>query len=176
MLTAASVNLHELFGAGGSLADCLADFAPRPEQLAMAEEVSDAIRDGHNLVLEAGTGTGKTLAYLIPALLSGQRVIISTGTRTLQDQLFHRDLPMVGRAILVSASFAFAISMGEFGATAVIARPEFPTIPTMIFKLLGQPGASNYGQAMALSTLLMLVSGAGIFAIEHLRIAEVGEF
>ena len=99
MLTAASVNLHELFGAGGSLADCLADFAPRPEQLAMAEEVSDAIRDGHNLVVEAGTGTGKTLAYLIPALLSGQRVIISTGTRTLQDQLFHRDLPMVGRAM-----------------------------------------------------------------------------
>ena len=86
------------------------------------------------------------------------------------------DVPLVGRAILVSATFAFAISLGEFGATALIARPEFPTIPTMIFKLLGQPGASNYGQAMALSTLLMLLSGVGIFAIERLRIAEVGEF
>ncbi len=86
------------------------------------------------------------------------------------------DLPLVGRAVLVSATFAFAISLGEFGATALIARPEFPTIPTLIFKLLGQPGASNYGQAMALSTLLMLLTGGAILAIEKLRIADVGEF
>jgi ATP-dependent DNA helicase DinG len=92
-------NLAEFFGVDGALAGCLDGFAPRPEQLAMAEEVSNAIAGGHNLVVEAGTGTGKTLAYLVPALLSGQRVIISTGTRTLQDQLFHRDLPMIGRAL-----------------------------------------------------------------------------
>ncbi|NND54476.1 MAG: ATP-dependent DNA helicase [Gammaproteobacteria bacterium] len=65
----------------------------------MATAVSEAIRGGENLVVEAGTGTGKTLAYLIPALLSDRRVIVSTGTKTLQDQLFHRDLPNVCRAI-----------------------------------------------------------------------------
>lgn len=81
------------------MADCLDGFAPRPEQVAMAEEVHAAIRTGHNLVVEAGTGTGKTLAYLVPALLSGHRIVISTGTKTLQDQLFHRDLPMIGQAL-----------------------------------------------------------------------------
>jgi len=91
-------NLDEFFGADGPLSECLTGFAPRPEQLAMAAEVADAIRTGHNLVVEAGTGTGKTLAYLVPALLSGQQVVISTGTRTLQDQLYHRDLPTLGKA------------------------------------------------------------------------------
>jgi thiamine transport system permease protein len=86
------------------------------------------------------------------------------------------DLPLVGRAILVSALFAFAISIGEFGATAMIARPEFPTIPVLIFRLLGQPGAQRYGQAMALSTILMLVTGAGMLLMERMRIADVGEF
>jgi len=65
----------------------------------MAQDVAAALSDGHHLVIEAGTGTGKTLAYLLPALDSGMRVIISTGTKTLQDQLFHRDLPMIGKAI-----------------------------------------------------------------------------
>jgi len=91
-------NLDEFFGVDGPLSECLSGFAPRPEQLAMAGEVADAILTGHDLVVEAGTGTGKTVAYLVPALLSGQRVIISTGTRTLQDQLYHRDLPMLGKA------------------------------------------------------------------------------
>jgi thiamine transport system permease protein len=86
------------------------------------------------------------------------------------------DLPLVGKAVLVAASFAFSISLGEFGATALIARPEFPTIPTMIFRLLGQPGAAHYGQAMALSTILMLASAGAVLSIEGLRIAEVGEF
>lgn len=86
------------------------------------------------------------------------------------------DAPLVGRAALVAASFAFSISLGEFGATALIARPEFPTIPTMIFRLLGQPGAAHYGQAMALSTILMLTTAGAVLAIERLRFAEVGEF
>jgi ATP-dependent DNA helicase DinG len=94
-----SDNLGALFGAGGPLAECLDGFAPRPEQVAMAEAVHAAIRTGHNLVVEAGTGTGKTLAYLVPALLSGRRIVISTGTKTLQDQLFHRDLPMISKAL-----------------------------------------------------------------------------
>jgi thiamine transport system permease protein len=86
------------------------------------------------------------------------------------------DLPIVGRAILVAATFAFAISLGEFGATAVIARPEHPTVPLAIYRFLSLPGALNYGQAMALSTILMLVCAAGILAIERLRVAEIGEF
>ena len=90
--------------------------------------------------------------------------------------LRHVDLPLVGRALLVSAVFAFTISLGEFGATALIARPEHPTIPVLIFRLLGRPGALNYGQALALSTILMSVAGAGMLAIERLRFAEVGEF
>jgi thiamine transport system permease protein len=86
------------------------------------------------------------------------------------------DLPLVGRAVFVGGAFAFAISLGEFGATALIARPEFPTIPVAIYRFLGQPGPLNYGQALALSTLLMLVCAAGIAAIESLRAGEVGEF
>ncbi|MCI0521147.1 MAG: iron ABC transporter permease [Chloroflexi bacterium] len=86
------------------------------------------------------------------------------------------DLPLVGRAVLVAAAFAFTISLGEFGATALVTRPEYPTIPVVIYRFLSQPGALNYGQAMALSTLLALVTGASILAIERLRIAEIGEF
>jgi len=86
------------------------------------------------------------------------------------------DLPLVGRALLVSAVFAFTISMGEFGATALISRPENITIPVAIYKFLSQPGGINYGQALALSTILMLVTTAGLLFIERFRISEVNEF
>jgi thiamine transport system permease protein len=86
------------------------------------------------------------------------------------------ELPVVGRAVLVGAVFAFTISMGEFGATVLIARPEFPTMPVAIFRLLGQPGALNYGQALAMSALLMLVCALGFIAIERFRAGGVGEF
>jgi thiamine transport system permease protein len=86
------------------------------------------------------------------------------------------DLPIVGRALLVGAVFAFTISMGEFGATALIARPQMPTMPVAIYRFLGQPGALNYGQALAMSTLLMLVCAIGMVAIEHFRVGEIGEF
>lgn len=86
------------------------------------------------------------------------------------------DLPLVGRSLLVAAVFAFTISLGEFGATALIARPEYPTVPVAIYRFLSQPGSLNYGQAMALSTLLMMITSLGILMIERLRVAEVGEF
>ena len=86
------------------------------------------------------------------------------------------DLPMAGRAVLVAATFAFTISLGEFGATAVLARPEYPTVPIAIYRLLGQPGALNYGQALALSTILMAVAMTSMLVIERMRIADVGEF
>ncbi len=91
--------MAELFGADGPLARTIDGFTVREEQIAMARRVASALRHRSRLVVEAGTGTGKTFGYLVPALLSGRRVIVSTGTRNLQDQLFHRDLPMVARAL-----------------------------------------------------------------------------
>jgi len=86
------------------------------------------------------------------------------------------DLPLVGRALLVAASFAFTISIGEFGASSLITRPEFPTVPVVIYRLLSRPGAMNYGQAMALSTILMLATLLGMLIMEYFRFGDVGEF
>jgi thiamine transport system permease protein len=86
------------------------------------------------------------------------------------------DIPMIGRSLLVAATFAFTISLGEFGATSLIARPEYPTIPIAIYRLISRPGESNYGQALALSTILMVVAGGAMFIIDRLRIGEIGEF
>jgi len=84
------------------------------------------------------------------------------------------DLPLTWRSMLAGGVFAFAISMGEFGATLLIARPEYPTIPLAIFRYLGQPGAVNYGQALAMATILMAVTAAGFFVIDRLRYREYG--
>ncbi len=89
----------ELFGPDGPLARSLPGYGPRPEQVQMAEHVAAALDARETLIVEAGTGTGKTFAYLVPALLSGRRVIVSTGTRALQDQLYHRDLPAICGAL-----------------------------------------------------------------------------
>ena len=86
------------------------------------------------------------------------------------------DWPLIRRALLVGAIFAFTISMGEFGATVFIARPQTPTLSTAIFRFLSQPGALNYGQALAMSSLLMLVCALGFLAIERFRIGDEGEF
>src|SRR5687767_3985246 len=100
------INLDDVFGPHGPLARTLPGFTPRRSQLAMADRVTRALDNRSALVIEAGTGTGKTFAYLVPALLSGRRVLISTGTRTLQDQLFNKDLPQVAAAIDVPARVA----------------------------------------------------------------------
>src|SRR3984885_9823744 len=92
-------DFNDVFNADGPLAQALPGYAHRPEQTAMAKAVGQALARLEPLIIEAGTGTGKTFAYLVPALLSGRSVIISTGTRTLQDQLFHRDLPLLARAL-----------------------------------------------------------------------------
>ncbi|NMO32616.1 iron ABC transporter permease [Streptomyces sp. GMY01] len=87
------------------------------------------------------------------------------------------DLPMVRRALLVAAGFAFAVSLGEFGATVFIARPDNPTLPVAVARLLSRPGDLNYGQAMALSTILMLVCAVALLLLERLRTADrSGEF
>jgi ATP-dependent DNA helicase DinG len=94
--------ISDILGPDGLLAHRLPGFAVRSQQLEMAEAVQRAIEGTRVLICEAGTGTGKTFAYLVPALLAGRKVIVSTGTRNLQDQLFHRDLPLV-RKVLASA-------------------------------------------------------------------------
>ncbi|MFJ9151471.1 ABC transporter permease [Streptomyces sp. NPDC102270] len=86
------------------------------------------------------------------------------------------DLPMVRRALLIAAGFAFAVSLGEFGATVFIARPDNPTLPVAVARLLGRAGDLNYGQAMALSTILMVVCAVALLVLERLRTDRTGEF
>lgn len=86
------------------------------------------------------------------------------------------DLPMIFPALLVGAIFAFTVSMGEFGATVLIARPQTPTLPLAIYRFLGQPGPLNYGQALAASTLLMLVCAVAFVLLEKFRYQDIGEF
>jgi ATP-dependent DNA helicase DinG len=93
------ISLAEFFAIDSPLRNLLPGFQPRAGQAWMAEAVADTIANGGKLVVEAGTGTGKTFAYLLPALQSGKKTIISTGTKALQDQLYHRDLPLVGKAV-----------------------------------------------------------------------------
>jgi thiamine transport system permease protein len=86
------------------------------------------------------------------------------------------DWPIVGRATLAAAVFAFTISLGEFGATSLLSRPEYPTIPIAIYRFLSQPGGLNYGQAMAMATFLMALTAGGIMLIERLRWPGSSEF
>src|SRR5690606_5350937 len=86
------------------------------------------------------------------------------------------ELPLISRAIIVGATFAFTISIGEFGASVFVARPDTPTMPVVIFRLLVQPGALNQGQATAMSVILMTVCTVSFVVIERLRTAGVGEF
>jgi ATP-dependent DNA helicase DinG len=98
--------LQRAFAADGPLAASVSGFKLRAQQLEMSEAIGAAIESTGVLVAEAGTGTGKTFAYLVPALLAGGKVIVSTGTKTLQDQLFERDLPAVRAALASGASAA----------------------------------------------------------------------
>src|SRR5699024_1481320 len=98
--------LTDTFSANGPIAKAHPGYRPRPAQLELAQAVQEAITARSTLVADAGTGTGKTWAYLVPAFLSGAKVMISTGTRTLQDQLFHRDIPVLRKALAVSVRVA----------------------------------------------------------------------
>jgi ATP-dependent DNA helicase DinG len=91
--------MKEVFGPGGALDRALPEYEPRPEQAALAGAVEHALATGQHLVAEAGTGVGKSLAYLLPALESGQRVIVATATKALQEQLLHQDVPIAARAL-----------------------------------------------------------------------------
>ena len=99
-------DLNPIFSDHGPLAQAVDGFRVRQGQLEMARAVAEAIEHNSVLIAEAGTGTGKTFAYLVPALLSGGKVIISTGTKTLQDQLFDRDIQVVREALKVPVTVA----------------------------------------------------------------------
>jgi len=86
------------------------------------------------------------------------------------------DWPIISRAVVSAGAFAFTVSLGEFGAATLLSRPEYPTLPTAIYRFLSQPGGLNYGQAMAMATILMLVCGLGILLIEKMRLPGTGEF
>lgn len=113
-----------------------------------------------------------SLSSIQPRLRQSAAVLGASPVRVLRTI----DFPLVGRALLVATIFAFTISMGEFGATALISRPEYPTIPLMIYRFISQPGGLNYGQALALSTILMIITAVGMLVIERFRIADIGEF
>jgi ATP-dependent DNA helicase DinG len=91
--------MNEFFGPGGVLERKLGDYEFRPSQIRMAEAVYQALDTQNHVIIEAGTGTGKTLAYLLPALLHGQRILVSTGTKTLQDQIFYKDIPLLEKVV-----------------------------------------------------------------------------
>lgn len=117
-------DLVQVFSAGGALAQSVAGFVPRASQLAMAQAIGAAMADGDTLVAEAGTGTGKTFAYLVPALLTGGKVLISTGTKPLQDQLFRKDLPAVLRALKLNAVTAVLKGRANYLCLQRMARAE----------------------------------------------------
>src|SRR5215216_574670 len=91
--------MEEFFGPSGRLAAALPGFEPRPEQAALAVAVADSLEAEEHLLAEAGTGTGKSLAYLVPALVSGKRVVVATATKALQEQLLTKDVPAAAAAL-----------------------------------------------------------------------------
>jgi ATP-dependent DNA helicase DinG len=109
-----SDDLNAVFGPEGPLARQLPGYMPREAQQALSAAIRDTVADGGVLVAEAGTGTGKTWAYLVPAFLSGDKVLISTGTRTLQDQLFRRDIPRLREALALSVDVALLKGRGNY--------------------------------------------------------------
>jgi len=119
--------LADLLGPGGALARALPGYEPRASQLEMAEAVSSALERGRALAVEAGTGTGKTLAYLVPAARSGLKVIVSTATKTLQEQLADKDVPLL-RALGIEARFAFL--KGRQNYLCLLRKEQFEKAPT----------------------------------------------
>jgi thiamine transport system permease protein len=112
------------------------------------------------------------LRSIDPSLREAASVLGASPARTWREV----DLPIVGRATVAAAGFAFAVSLGEFGATVFIARTDWPTLPLAIYRFLGQPGPGNFGQAMALSTILMVLTVVVVLLIDRWRVGAIGEF
>jgi len=96
------ISLADVFGPDGHLATALGGYEQRPQQREMADAVASAFANESRVLVEAATGTGKTIAYLVPAILSGKRTIVSTATKTLQEQIFFKDLPLLRKALPIA--------------------------------------------------------------------------
>jgi len=140
------LDLEDIFGQGGPLERALPDFRVRREQLRMAERLAGALAGSETLVVEAGTGTGKTFAYLVPAILSGKRVLISTGTRTLQDQLYSKDLPLVSAALGRPARVALLKGRANYLCRYRLAATE--GAGEQLVMIGGEAGSSRASRAM----------------------------
>ncbi len=110
-----------VFADGGTLATTVPDFESRPGQVEMAGAVARVFEHGGILLAEAGTGTGKTLAYLVPAILSGRKVVVSTATHALQEQIFQKDVPLV-REVLAEHGVTFRAALMKGLASYVCKR------------------------------------------------------
>jgi len=119
-----SIDWKQLLGSDGPLASSIPGFQPREQQQVMGEAVADALKNHSAVVIEAGTGVGKTFAYLVPAVASGGRVIVSTGTKTLQDQLFVKDLPVVKSALNTSTKTALLKGRANYLCTYRLSRAQ----------------------------------------------------
>jgi ATP-dependent DNA helicase DinG len=123
--------IREILGPGGPFALSLPGFEHREAQQEMAASVADVLRDGGELLVEAGTGTGKSLAYLVPAILSGQRVVVSTGTKNLQEQLFYKDIPLVRKAL--NLPFTACLMKGRGNYLCLARFAQFQAQPAFRF-------------------------------------------
>ena len=123
-------DLELILGPGGLLATRSEGYEDRPQQREMAQRVAAALAERHHLVVEAGTGTGKTLAYLVPAILSGRKVVVSTATRALQDQIFYKDLPFLQRTLGIPFHAALLKGRGNYLCRLRLSRfAEQPVFP-----------------------------------------------
>ncbi|HEY2511099.1 MAG TPA: ATP-dependent DNA helicase, partial [Polyangiaceae bacterium] len=136
---------RDVLGPGSPLAKDLPGYEDRPGQLAMAEAVEEALAHDRPLFVEAGTGTGKTLAYLVPAILSGKKVVVSTATRALQEQIFAKDLPIL-RSILGAVGIEFRVALMKGLSNYVCKR--------RLSELLASDGASRLGSDRDLARLV----------------------
>ncbi|MEN8214709.1 MAG: ATP-dependent DNA helicase [Pseudomonadota bacterium] len=149
----------ELLQPGGVLEQAIGGFRFRPQQLQMAQAVSDTLEEGGVLVCEAGTGTGKTFAYLIPALLSGRKVVISTGTKNLQDQLYKRDLPgireLAGRPLKTALLKGRAnyLCLQRMDSASFDRRAASPAMVSMLEEVRKWAGRTRHGDIAELSDI-----------------------
>jgi ATP-dependent DNA helicase DinG len=132
------ISIGDVLGPCGVLSQSIPGYEPRPSQLQMAEEVADALRTRRPLLVEAGTGTGKTLAYLVPAVLSGLKVVISTGTKNLQEQIFRKDIPLLQQHLSFRAACMKGISnylclrrFSEYSAQAALFDEPNPDLDSI---------------------------------------------
>jgi ATP-dependent DNA helicase DinG len=139
------LDLEDIFGEGGPLQRALPGFNVRRQQVLMAERVAAALARRETLTVEAGTGTGKTFAYLVPALLCGKRVLLSTGTRTLQDQLFAKDLPLVGAALGRPAKVALLKGRANYLCRYRLQRLEAGESGGMLERIRAWAGTTRSG-------------------------------